>query len=380
MRIVFSASVLSALAPSPRVVLARSQSTMLRKPSSTTVDVLQEHLAAIQREEEEASRRRKLDIIPGCLGEEDFTTTFTTSKSCTYTNLRDKFNGIKPRGCDATSEQQLLSLLGETDPASGKAKVKELCSAAYENSSEKFHFSEITRKGTQFDNEYYSGGTEWNYEIQTDSGENELKTDAARVERIYEDQAQYKIIDPLPTYLPAFDPVGDGCDLNAAFCCWVQDRQADDNNGNCNTPYESQCIDKDPGDNTNFCYTDHSRSSAANHVDGGFSVFGNIQNGQENIEGAVHCHGFAWGEDASDISGVYKGNNLFFVSMYDHMHQRGYVRNAPGSAMCGCAENVRSYMLFCCVCSGLDMDHAYKVYFMADDACMLCLYDYRWPS
>jgi len=40
------------------------------------------------------------------------------------------------------------------------------------------------------------------------------------------------------------------------------------------------------------------------------------------------------------VSNIYKGNNLFYVSLYDHMHQRGYVRNAPGSAMCGCAENM----------------------------------------
>ena len=154
-----------------------------------------------------------------------------------------------------------------------------------------------------------------------------------------DDEAQTKVID-LPLYLDSFDPDQDGCDLNAAFCCWVQDRQANDNNGNCNTPYESQCIDRDPGDNTNFCYTDHSRSSTAHNVDGGFSVFGNVLNGAENIEGSVHCHGFAWAQDDTDISSVYKGNNLFFVSLYDHMYQRGYVRNAPGSAMCGCAENM----------------------------------------
>jgi len=142
----------------------------------------------------------------------------------------------------------------------------------------------------------------------------------------------------LPSYLTSFDPDQNGCDINAAFCCWVQDRQANDNNGNCNTPYESQCIDKDPGDNANFCYTDHTRSDA--NTQGGFSVFGDVLNGKENIEGAIHCHGFAWAQDELDTSAVYKGNNLFYVSLYDHMHQRGYVRNAPGSTMCGCSENM----------------------------------------
>ena len=36
----------------------------------------------------------------------------------------------------------------------------------------------------------------------------------------------------------------------------------------------------------------------------------------------------------------YAANNLFYISMYDHMHQRGYVRNVPGSPMCGCLEKM----------------------------------------
>lgn len=36
----------------------------------------------------------------------------------------------------------------------------------------------------------------------------------------------------------------------------------------------------------------------------------------------------------------YRGNNLFYISMYDHMYKRGYVRNVPGAPMCGCVENM----------------------------------------
>ena len=33
----------------------------------------------------------------------------------------------------------------------------------------------------------------------------------------------------------------------------------------------------------------------------------------------------------------YAANKLFYyVSMYEHMYQRGYVRNVPGAPMCGC--------------------------------------------
>lgn len=34
------------------------------------------------------------------------------------------------------------------------------------------------------------------------------------------------------------------------------------------------------------------------------------------------------------------GNNLFYVSMYDHLSQRGYARDIPGSPMCGCVEQM----------------------------------------
>lgn len=49
-----------------------------------------------------------------------------------------------------------------------------------------------------------------------------------------------------------------------------------------------------------------------------------------NVEGSVHCHGFAWSEDEMEADARYKANNLFYVSMYDHMYKRGYVRNVPG--------------------------------------------------
>jgi hypothetical protein len=57
-------------------------------------------------------------------------------------------------------------------------------------------------------------------------------------------------------------------------------------------------------------------------------------------EGAIHCHGYAWANDEYDPITRYRANNLFYVSMYDHMHQRGYVENIPGAPMCGCVEKM----------------------------------------
>ena len=197
-----------------------------------------------------------------------------------------------------------------------------------------------------------AGGGEWNYEVETAAGEDRLQADAARVNDIYHYNAQRQPVE-FPTYLESFNPYvedgshvvnaivdTDGCDLNAAFCCFSQDRQAGDNNGNCATPYERNCYDKDPADNTNICYVDHARSAKSSRVGAGFSIFGDLATNKENIEGPVHCHGFAWGDDPLSADHVYKGNLLFYVSMYDHLTQRGYARNIPGSPMCACAENV----------------------------------------
>jgi hypothetical protein len=228
--------------------------------------------------------------------------------------------------------------------------VTQMCLDGY--AAEEFPYAEISQKGAQFDNEHYSGGGEWNYEVETATGEDRLQTDAARVNDIYYYQAQRKVIEHPHASIESFNPYNtenviggiqdlDGCDLNAAYCCFAQDRQAGDNNGNCATPYEYNCVDKDPADNTNICFVDHTRSKKANHVDGGFSIYGDLKTGKENIEGAVHCHGYVWPDaDPLRADAVLKGNLLFYVSMYDHMTQRGYVRNIPGSPMCACAENM----------------------------------------
>ena len=102
-------------------------------------------------------------------------------------------------------------------------------------------------------------------------------------------------------------------------------------------------------DNANICYIDHARSSDANHVQDGFTIYGDLKSGNEAIEGSIHCHGWTWGEDPLHPDNIYKGNLKFFVSMYDHLTQRGYARNIPGSPMCDCAENVSECFSFCSI-------------------------------
>jgi len=287
------------------------------------------------------ANNNKRDLaIANCPGETDFAVSFTND--CKYSSLKSAMATLiktSYTSCAANADTVLKDLLG-TDAAGAPGKVTELCKAAYENTDLEFTFEDITLNGFQFNNEYYSGGTKWNYEIENNDGDNRLRIDAGRVKTVYENEAQNNLI-TLPMDLPAFNPSDvDKCELNAAFCCWVQDRQAGDNNGNCKTPYESNCIDRDPGDNANLCYVEHNKGAVSTHIAGGFSIYGDVKRNIENIEGPVHCHGFAWADDETDNISAFKGNNLFYVSMYDHMHQRGYVRNVPGAPMCACAENM----------------------------------------
>ncbi len=193
--------------------------------------------------------------------------------------------------------------------------------------------------GSQFVELFYSGRTSWNEETETllepsdgSTPANKLQVDAYKVNN-YKTISNKKVFQ-MPD-LPQFDP--SICASHTAQCCWPRDRQANDNNGNCNSPYDSDCIDKDVADNTDLCYNELDKAPYANNVDAsGFSVYGD--------EGPVHCHGFAWSPDEQEITSRYKANALFFVSMYDHMYQRGYVENIPGSPMCGCVEHVSLYL------------------------------------
>jgi len=223
--------------------------------------------------------------------------------------------------------------------------LEDICAQANEDyvSKHEVPWSDVTQEGGKFDKEYYDGNGDWNEEHQSNyphppvipgQASNVLNRDAERVDDLYETRLQrYPLQWPgdSPTSISNFA----NCELHSAMCCWVSDRQANDNNGNCNTPYDEKCTDADPGDNTDLCAVDMSRSTKdSTHVDDGFAIF------PEGQEGPVHCHGIAWGEDEKEADFRYRANNLFFVSMSDHLHDRGYVRNVQGAPMCGCVENM----------------------------------------
>jgi len=249
---------------------------------------------------------------------------------CTYDVAKEAFQAQTGK-----SEADFLSVLGASDAAEAETAVYALCGGAQE-AAEKIPYETFTSEyGSQFVEIHYQGHGPWNEQTETllfpsdgDAPAQRLKTDAAKVNEYY-DVSQGAIFG-FPD-LPQFDP--SVCASNAAHCCWPRDRQANDNNGNCATPYDENCVDKDVADNTDLCYNELEHAPYSSHVEAdGFTVF--------DEEGPVHCHGFAWANDDQETLSRYKGNALFFVSMYDHMHQRGYVENIAGSPMCGCVEHM----------------------------------------
>lgn len=250
-------------------------------------------------------------------------------------------------GCNLSAEPLLQSLLGVSNAADGAAAVASICQQGFAGFNA-LPFREIPGPfgSDDFIKQYYNGGTDFNEHVATlfpslSPGVESmlLSEEASNVAVTFTGEATFGML-KWPDYVPNFQT----CSNNAAMCCWPQDRQANDGNGNCASPYDTNCVDADPGDNTDLCYTNITASAkstgyAASNAGISFPYDG--QNNQDVGEGPIHCHGLAWSDDVNDPTNVYKGNNLFYISMYDHMSKRGYVRNIPGAPMCACLEQVR---------------------------------------
>jgi hypothetical protein len=251
-----------------------------------------------------------------------------------------------------TAEADLwVKLGGAASLSDAQAYVKaNICSKAYLSRSY-IPFTQAANKGSDytFEKRYFDGKSEWNERVETLFGPKglgvssyNLQDDTRTIQTFQNGLARTEQVE-FPTRLSNFA----SCASNTVYCCFVTDRQANDGNGNCATPYDLNCVDKDPGDNTDLCHVDLSSSGStksnnnSNNSTGEATFSRDDDNNSNKAEGPIHCHGFAWANDSNDYTSRYKGNNLHFVSMFDHFNQRGYVRNVPGAPMCACAEQVR---------------------------------------
>ena len=274
------------------------------------------------------SSSRRLEENNDTITKIEFT---TTTGACNY----DALKAALANDCPACDLNKLLT--GRSNRQTQAAqKVTTLCHDAIKNNSNPnanrrgtaYPFSSITGEGVQFDKEFFDGNTPLNVEYEPVAIK--ASQGGANIESVYNDVAEEKLIS-FPEYVK--DNFVHNCHAQSIMCCWVQDRQAGDDNGNCN---DNDCYDKDPADNTDVCYVDLAAGAKSNHVEGGIALFPG--DSATTGEGDAHCHGFAWPNDTNSPEFRYRGNALFYVSMYDHLNNRGYVGNVPGAPMCSCID------------------------------------------
>jgi len=278
---------------------------------------------------------------------------FEFEGECTYETLLEAYEdeiyssaGARPRSCTTSAQNDF-----DTKLATANTTAEELCKEVYDTQeSVPFHKAAHRGRDLHFEQMFYNGRTDWQEEVETiyenddESTTSILNEDAEMVRVFYEGAAQGRRVEwpDLPNFRGALDSDGlPTCTTNAAMCCWPKDRQANDGSGNCakgDDGYDVNCVSEDPGDNTDLCYVDVERGSASTGLSFDDIIVYNGDN--NNGEGSIHCHGLAWSNDVLDHTARYKANNLFYISMYDHMYKRGYVENIPGAPMCGCVEQM----------------------------------------
>jgi len=241
----------------------------------------------------------------------------TFEGDCNYSQMR--------KAASTCTDIEFFSLLGVDDETEATSKVNDICLEAERASTEGFFpWSSVTKRGYQFDKEFFNGGTIFNEEYATVDSPNKLQRDTARL-KLVEDHVLSKRGISWPENISNFSTES-SCDSRAAMCCWVADRDSV-GSGTCSG---FGCQDESPDGNTDVCYVDMANSQLASHVKDGYAIF------PKAFEGEVTCHGFAWSDDTAD----YKGNLLFKVAMADGLMGNGYVRNVPGAPMCGCVEQM----------------------------------------
>lgn len=185
-------------------------------------------------------------------------------------------------------------------------------------------------------------------------GENTFEIDVGRLKRFVGNDMDNKLI-AWPEYAQreAYNPdngYGDNgymtnfnidpdaekgsCQMNTVMCCFIES-------------HNDNFVD-----NTDVCRHDLENSPQTNHIkSGAWSVF----SGDE----PAHCTGFTWKD--GDVSDTYKGNTLFYASLYQTA-EKGYMSNVPGAPMCACVEQMPIVTKADCVTStGSGLSYKFSV-------------------
>jgi len=248
------------------------------------------------------------------------------------TAIRENIDGE----CPHNANKELVILTGAANFGEANQYIDEMCSGVW-GAVETTQFEDIDAANfqepnleTNFITEYFEGGTFLNTETSnfrlSDDGTNpqgeytisqQTLEVGANIDAFRDDEAQTTIMDSTVEKL-------NNCQNQAMMCCFGRDRQSGDDNGDC-AAGDANCNDANPADNSDLCSAEGTAYP-------------------DDTEGDIHCHGVAWAESENDPTNRLRFNNLFFVSLYDHMYTRGYVQNALAPAndipMCSCIEDM----------------------------------------
>jgi len=238
------------------------------------------------------------------------TTSQSPTSSCPHTFVvssevcsSDAFVNAAPGTCQLSDISERYSL---TDN-----EMFELITAYCDEAEAGLNFTYVTSesgnpRNFQWDNNYFDGSTLWN-------DEETLNEDGDSIERTWTNHAQTRIA--WPDLEGSYeDDNFQNCDARAVMCCFTDNHKAE------------------LSTNTEACYHDMEDSATSNHIKSGWTLF------DSNTE-AAYCTAFSWHDDEAEMSARYRGNALFYTSMFG-LYDGGMAGNLPSAPMCACIEQM----------------------------------------
>ena len=239
---------------------------------------------------------------------------------CSYDRIVQEMHS---EGCWHDMETELRFMLGVETDAQAAALINQACTDAtnyiYNDPHHPLSFSSVLGYDSpRWDKAYLDGGTAWHARPSAQYHTHQHHLQSEDIQWMYEWQ-RYDTRIAMPTGVENVE----NCQFRTVLCC-TTDHQ--------HHQYET---DYDPApDNTDVCYVDMSRSPTSNRVKAGFALM------ERDDEGWAHCEGFVWSNDETDVSALFRGNNLFYHSMYRMADTRGYQSPLPGAPLCACVEQM----------------------------------------
>jgi len=248
-----------------------------------------------------------------------------TSEACTSA----AFASEAPGTCQLSDISERYSLT--------PGEMEELIDAYCEDAELGLNFTYVTSesgnpRNFQWDNNYFDGSTLWN-------DEKTLNEDGDSISRTWDIHEQTRIA--WPNLEGSYeDDNFQNCDARAVMCCFTDNHKTE------------------LSTNAQVCYHDMEDSATSNHIKAGWTLF------DSETEGA-YCTAFSWHDDEGHMTARYRGNALFYTSMYSGLYDAGMAKSIPSAPMCACIEQMPVVSHADCV-SVAATDELYELSFTPD--------------